>query len=552
MKKTIAFITVSVFMIYSCSSWKRKVSVTQSQYALKTIDSKQLDQSIDLSAFSNPNMRNGQDSGRVVIYCASGGGSRAASFNTGIMLELERIVAEIGGTSSKSNVLNEIDYFSSTSGGSWGVSSYIAYLYQKQKYSHPNYLKAIKLYNESLKNPKSFDSIKQYPTFNDYEVYLQNRANFRYFKHQTKYIFFRKTSQKSTRIITNRINAGYLGWSYRANLESKLWPFMHDIKVTPFNDYYVNEIFLGDIFKPKQVQTQLPIQIANTTNIDNYKLVPFSPDIFRYYGVKDYVHYLERKPIRLTDTGYFAFDSIPFASGVHASSGIPFAIGATTFKVEKNISKGTAQYYLHLQDGGIVEQQAMHSAKAILRSYKHIKDRAKRIVVIVDASAQGLHSTTKSSYRNAGRWYNGFRMVSPMVAPNVQYPITRERIKLLEDEYNCTVIYLGTELLLSDSLGNQSTSSADLKVKRKALEKKFSELYKMLKNDKQAFLNVSEDDKKLLYAYIEQYAITSWSSKGGNKGKYLDDDFNGTALAMFLAGRGVVQLKRDEIIEKFR
>jgi hypothetical protein len=552
MKKTVVFVTASVLMICSCASWKRKVSVTQSQYALKTIDSKQLDQSIDLSAFSNPNKRSGQDSSRVVIYCASGGGSRAAAFNTGIMLELESIVAEINGSTSKSNALNEIDYFSTTSGGSWGVSSYIAYLYQKQKYSHPDYVKAIKLYNESLKDPGPFDSIKEYPTFNDYELYLQNRVSFRYFKYQPKYIIFRQTSQKSTRIITNRINAGYLGWSYRARVESELWPLMHDIKKYPFYDYYVDEICMGDIFKPKHIQTQLPIQIANTTNIDDYKLVPFSPDVLRNYGVKDYVHYLEKKPIRLSDTGYFAFDSIPFASGVHASSGIPFAIGATTFKVEKNTGKGTAQYYLHLQDGGIVEQQAMHSAKAILRSYNHIKDRTKRIVIIVDASAEGLHSTRKSSFRNAGRWYNGLRMVNPMVAPNIQYPITRERIKLLEDEYNCTVIYLGTELLLSDSIGNQTTTNTNLKIKRKRLEDTFEKIYDTLKTDKTAFLNVSKDDKKLLYAYIEQYAITSWSSKGGSKGAYLDDKFNGTALAMFLAGRGVVQLKRDEIIKKLK
>ncbi len=543
-------IIFSTLLIGSCKSWKRKVRISQQQYVLKTIDSKQLDQSVDLSAFSDPNNRLGQNKDKLVIYCASGGGSRAASFNTGILLELESILSGTKGESAELNALNEIDYFSTTSGGSWGVSSYIAYLYQKQKYAQPEYRKAIKSFNDSIRKMYSLKEIKDtsnlikdFPTFNDYEVYLQNRAAFRYFKHQIKYVFFANTGQRSTRIITNRINAGYLGWSYRANIEEKTWKFLHDEKKEPFYDGLVDEILMGDIFKHKNTQTQLPIQIPNTTNIDNFKLVPFTPDRLRYYGIKDYVHYIEKKPKPIIDTGFYAFNDIPFASGVHASSGIPFAIGPTTFSAkQKNVG-----YYLHLQDGGFVEQQAMHSAKAILRAHEYIKDPKKRIVIIVDASAEGLQSTDKSQCRNAGRWYNGLRSVGPMVGPSVQYPITRERIMLFEKEYNCTVIYLGTELLLSDSLGNQTSSNTSLKAKRKDLENKFDTIYGKVKNNRRAFLDVSKDDKKLLYGYIEQYAITSWSSKGGSKGDYLDDDFKGTALAMFLAGRGVVQLKRDTI-----
>lgn len=194
----------------------------------------------------------------------------------------------------------------------------------------------------------------------------------------------------------------------------------------------------------------------------------------------------------------------------------------------------------------------MHSAKAILNQHKHIKDPKKRIVIIVDASAAGLNSTKKNRQRNTRRWYNGFRMVAPMVGPNVQYPITRERIKLFEEEYNCKVIYLGTELLLSDSLGNQVSTNENITGKKKPLTKKFEVLYDSVQNNKRAFLDVSKDDKKLLYAYIEQYAFTSWSSKGGSKGKYLNDKFTGVAMVMYLAGRGVVQLKRDKIIEAMK
>ncbi|MBA3664412.1 MAG: patatin-like phospholipase family protein [Bacteroidetes bacterium] len=515
---------------------------------MKTVDNAHLDQSVDFSSFAEPNSRDNQDSSRLIIYCASGGGARAASFNTGILLELENILTDIAPKKSNSNVLNEIDYFSTTSGGGWGVSSYIAYLYQKQKYSAPQYQRAIKQFNDSLNNPGSKDYISNYQTFNQYENYLANRSDFRYFKHQTKYIFWFNTSQRSTRIISNRMNAGYLGWMYRANLEEKTWKYIYGDKV-PFNTSKVDEICLGDIFKPKGVRTQIPIQIANTTNVDDYKLVPFTPDRLLNYGVVDYVHYLDKKPKEVHNNNVFNYDSIPFVTGVHASSGIPFAIGATTLKAKKTIKGKTIEYYLHLQDGGIVEQQAMHSAKAILRAHDKIKDRNKRIVIIVDASASGLTSTKKRKKIHIGRWYNGFRLLSPMVAPNTQYPITRERIKLLEQEYNCTVIYLGTELLLSDSLGNQVTLNRDLKASKKELTKKFEKYYDAVKKDNAAFLQINKDEKKLLYAYIEQYMYTAWSSKGSKKGKYLDSKFTGTAMVMYLAGRGVVQLKRRDILE---
>ena len=55
-----------------------------------------------------------------VVVAASGGGARASAFTLGVLSELQQ--RKFG---ENSNYLREIDYFSSVSGGGWGVASYL-------------------------------------------------------------------------------------------------------------------------------------------------------------------------------------------------------------------------------------------------------------------------------------------------------------------------------------------------------------------------------------------------------------------------------------------
>lgn len=546
MKKTYYLLPMLCFLGVSCKT----IKVNEDNYAWKSFDDTEPDQRINLSEYASPNDRPGQNPDKLIIFCASGGGSRAAAFNMGIMLELETIYdnSDQSNIDKECNVLNEIDYFSTVSGGGWGISSFIAYKYQKNKYSSIPYLDAISKYNSSLISEKAKKKeIEPFPTYNSYEKYLANRADFRYFKHQIPLLFtFGFGAKKSDQYITNRMNAGYLGWSYRADVEEKIWPFMSH--TTKFCTSEVDEIMLGDIFKPTTERALLPMQIANTTNIDNYKLIPFTPDRLKYWGVNAFHHYLGNKVTLSSNNDVADFNNIPMASGIKASGGIPFAITASSFPATKN----HINYYLHLQDGGIIDQQAMHSVKSILKYYKDtIPDHKKnRIVFIVDASSTGIENKKKFKKSRAGRLYNLWRVMAPFSTPDSQYALTRERIKLLEDEYNCKVIYLGAEVLLDKSL-NYIAHDKTRKIPRrkKKLAEYFYDQYKTVQKDRNGFSKLDILERQLLFEYIG--TISTWFASKGSKfeGKILEDNPKSTAKIMFLAGRGVVQLKQQKIRE---
>jgi hypothetical protein len=254
---TILFSIVAVFTLSACKT----VKVNDNDFAWKSFDNSEKDQFVDFGQYQSPNTRAGQDPNKVVIVCSSGGGSRAASFTTGIMLELEKIrVKDIEQSPREpSNALGEVDYFSTVSGGGWGASSYIAYLYQKHKYSEERFAQAIQKYNNGLSD-QEFEKkgIESFPTFNSYEKYLANRADFRYYKQQIPLIFsLRFGAKKSDMKMTNRLNAGYLGWSYRKEVESKIW----NDSTKNFSPNDVDEVTLGDVFIDKGKPCYMPILI---------------------------------------------------------------------------------------------------------------------------------------------------------------------------------------------------------------------------------------------------------------------------------------------------
>jgi hypothetical protein len=257
---------------------------------------------------------------------------------------------------------------------------------------------------------------------------------------------------------------------------------------------------------------------------------------------------------RLSDSN--DIKSIPLASGTKASSGIPFAMSCSTFGASKRdrYSNRDVNYFLHLQDGGIIDQQAMHTAKAILTHHeKDIPDAKNRIVIIIDASSTGIENHKNYSKSRASRWYNVTRVMAPFATPSSQYALTRERVKLLEKEYNCTVIYLGTEVLLDKSINfKEIVNKSDLPERKGEVEEYLYQMYPSVKESTGGFLAYDINQRKLLYAYISQYVSTWFASYGSEfKGKIIEDNPKSSAKIMFLAGRGVVQLKKGEIERVF-
>jgi len=64
----------------------------------------------------------------AIMVAASGGGQRAAAFTMGVLYELQYLLADQN--NERLNVLNEVDYFSTVSGGGWATGAYLTNMLQ--------------------------------------------------------------------------------------------------------------------------------------------------------------------------------------------------------------------------------------------------------------------------------------------------------------------------------------------------------------------------------------------------------------------------------------
>lgn len=530
MKQIIFF--CSILFLTACTKY---VNVNKKKYQWKSFDSS-TNQSIDLSQYKSPNLRPGQDPDKLVILCATGGGSRAASFTIGTLLELEKVLNDnSAGRDSTKNVLSEVDYFSTASGGGWGASSYIAFLYQKNKYG--------------------ITKLNPFLTYNSYEKILVNAIDAAYAKYQLKYflggIFSKNFNSISGSVMMDRLNYGYLGQGPRTIIEDSIWKQHNN---SEFDKDSVKEITLDDVFTLKNSTKTpvLPMFIANATNLSNYMVVPFTPDRLHWWGVRQYMYTTKYgpRPEPVEPAGILSKEKlleVSLAAGIKASSSVPGFIGSSTFESLKD----STEYILRLEDAGITDNFGLHTVKAILKQEEKILEKQKRIVIIIDASSSGVKSASEGK-KKISRINSVLKFAA--AAPDAQYPITRERIVALEKEYNCTVIYLGTETLLDPNLGLGGTVPDEISVLKKTAEDSFYTTYLHTLKDPQFYNSVSMSERALLYEYIRTYVSTWFNAKGTNaKGKYKQNisDAKGTGRIMTLAGRSVVQLKKHEIRQKF-
>jgi hypothetical protein len=536
---TMSFFTIMLLTI-SCSN---KITVEKSNYADKEYGEITA-QRVDLKQYKSPNLREGQNSDRLVVMAASGGGSRAASFTIGIMLELERLGVEneVAESNQQRNVLTEIDFLSTVSGGGWGSSAYIAYLYQKNKYS-------MTLMKYDL------TPIKNYETFNLFESHLANWANRRYARYQLPYFLrdaiFRLGRRTSGDLMMDKLNKGYLGWSYRKKVEKT----DRTNENKSFDRKAVEPIRLSDVFvlSDSPDLPKLPMLIANTSGHDNFFLIPFTPDRLEYWGVSQYTlttprtsSYFPKKPqsgLLLTD-----LQQIPLAAGIKASSGVPGFISNSFFKSRKD----KRDYYLRLQDGGMVDNQGLYTALSIFKQEEVILKKENRVLIIVDASGSGI-VTARPKRKNIGR-KNSVRSVLN-ASPDAQYLFRRELIYGLEKECICKVIYLTTEVLLDTTLGIGGSVPDKLKMKKSDARKFFYTTYgHVLKDTGYYSTNATMEDRSFLYEYIRSEIPTWFTSKHSNHSltrQVKPEDAKGSAKILFLAGRVIVQLQKEKIQAAF-
>jgi hypothetical protein len=528
---TLPFFTI-MLLTMSCSN---KIEVNRRNYADKVFGTAQ---HVDMSQYKSPNLREGQNPDRLVIMAASGGGSRAASLTIGIMLELELIGLEhtVRENSKQQNVLKEVDILSTVSGGGWGSSAYLAYLHQKNKYG--------------------ITPLTNYENFNLFEGHLANWANIRYARYQLPYflkdVVFRLGPRTSGDLMMDKLNKGYLGWSYRKCVEKKLNKKNGD---KSFDRKAVDPIRLSDVFVLLSSSDipKLPMLVANTSGHDNFFLIPFTPDRLNHWGVSQYTLTAPRKLRHCPEKPQSALSlpelqQIPLAAGIKASSGVPGFISNSFFKSRKD----KEDYYLRLQDGGIVDNQGLYTALSIFKQEEKILDSGNRILIIVDASGSGI-VTARPKKKNTGRGKSVRTVLN--ATPDAQYLFMRERLHDLEKQCTCKVIYLGTDVLLDSTFGLGGRVPETLKIKKSDARKSFYATYNhVLKDTSYYTRNATMEDRSMLYEYIRSEIPTWFTSKKSNHNRRSvakPEDTKGSAKILFLAGRAIVQLKKEEILAVF-
>jgi len=305
---------------------------------------------VDLASYACVQRRPGQNSNVVVVAAISGGGHRSGNFAAGVFRALEAI--PIGDTIF--NLLREIDYFSTVSGGGFAAGAYLSTLHD---HLAGGGAPAAYSFAEALegRSPRVRTNLKR-----SLELGYHNRLA------RGLYSLGSIGNLDRGDYLEDRLDEKILGQESRAGGRS---------------------LTLGDVFVPVQDQAgrvpKLPYWFANATVYENGAIFPFAPDILAKYGISGYTHGL--KPFTLTN-----FYALPLAVGMKASASFPGAVPATTLKS----SADRHNPYVHLFDGGLADNLGITTAVRLLEA-----DPCPHKILLVIDSYKG---TTEPFSKTAG------------------------------------------------------------------------------------------------------------------------------------------------------
>ncbi len=280
---------------------------------------------VDLSQYQSVENRAHQRPDIAIAIAASGGGYRAANLTAGVLMGLEKITDP----NLRGNLLEEVDYFSTVSGGGFGVGYYIA----------------------SLKD------------------FIQTHGQSSPFAAQFSFVNTMNNLTEHNPLDTDYTGELFFGDNRGQQIEQS---FADNILRTKTGTLKLNDIFIPRDHNPAEVQ--LPYWVTNSTVYQNAALFPFTPNVLKKYGINRYEY--NNKFYTVRDTG-----DIPVAIGMAASSSFPFALTPTT--LGSNQCGFTQHCYLQLLDGGLSDNLGVYTALDLLR-----QDPAKtKILIVIDAYA---------------------------------------------------------------------------------------------------------------------------------------------------------------------
>ena len=303
---------------------------------------------VDLSRYQSvqsPEGRPWQRDDLVVAVAASGGGYRAANLTAGILMGLERYTHP----QLKSRLLDEVDYFSTVSGGGFGVGAYMASL-RHFLYNNPD--------------TTSLESLS-------FENYLHGGIS------KTKQVKVeslpRLTASYTADVIKNLFKARFVAGVHSGEiLEQQL---EKDIFSEPYDVFRLNDIFISA--DEPSAMVKLPYWVANATIFQNGAIFPFTPDILARYKIVKYRYGQKDYPLEGSYSDLAYGGEFPLVVAMRTSANFPIAVPPTTL-----VSAGCDQTcYLHLLDGGLADNLGINTALNLLE-----QDKAPhKVLIIIDA-----------------------------------------------------------------------------------------------------------------------------------------------------------------------
>ncbi len=294
---------------------------------------------LKLAGLKSVQSRKEQDPELAFAMAMSGGGHRAANLAAGVLIGLESVAVP----GKQRNALEEVDYFSTVSGGGFAAGSYIAARFDHESANTTDRFSFVEALQED--KGRRLKDLRR-----DYQGSMLTQWI------HWKCLGFRDGGD----LLQSKLDRNVLGSRHRTDKRS---------------------LKLGDVFKPagSQEEVTLPYWITNATVYENGARFMFTPEFIAGYGIDRYVHNmkyceLEGDPL-----------SLPLASGMRASASFPVVFPAATFKCLPREDK--LNPYLHLLDGGLTDNLGVLSALELLE-----QDPAKRkLLVVVDAYTRSGH-----------------------------------------------------------------------------------------------------------------------------------------------------------------
>lgn len=336
--KNLWLLLILALSFFNCS---RKIYIDRSQF----FKDGEAAPGVDLSYYKSVQLRPHQDSTLAVAMAISGGGSRAANFGLGIMLGLEELRL-----TATQDALDQVDYFSTVSGGGFGAGAYISSLYDHYFFQRQTPFSLAQYADEQICDDLCYSYAG---------ALIRGNLNIR--------LWFSLVDDGD--VLEKAIDDQVLGYKRRREATSEKLP----------------GILLGDLFVPKGSNAPVlyPMHITNSTALNTMTIFPFTPDILERYQIFGYTHRL--KTIKDDNLDVF---SVPLSVGIKSSGSFPVLISNTTLRS----CYSPERPYLHLIDGAMTDNTGYYTAIDVLRQ----DECPRKILIIVDADASGnLHTFSK-------------------------------------------------------------------------------------------------------------------------------------------------------------